>query len=332
MTEAARWYNAVVRYCGLSAASFQLTSGNIPLGTTSTALWSIFDMVPPDAFENYNPAPGNSFSTNYGAILTALKPGGLASAALASWNNAGGFDAVKAYDRTVTDLRNGLNGVPGATVSFVVGKDSADLSGAWAQQGSETEGGLFRRSSQGSTRRVVPPPLQPGTVVEVRFDHVLTFVAGPLSKKNPLDVELRNYKPWYNSAALKLALDDRRAWCDPSHWPTYFKAGTGSLLRCITSIVVVDGVTSITRPAAASKTLEVELPTPGIKPNDPATDDVGFWPFAISPDERNEPRLELAALPSGGVTIVSKPGNPLLLGVNVQSISASLGATVMISP
>jgi hypothetical protein len=331
MNQAATWYNAVVRDCGLSAATFQLANGNIPLGDNSTAIWSILDRVPPDAFENYNPTPGNVFSTNYGAILLSLKAGGLVSAALQIWEAAGNFPSVKAYDRTIDDLRAGLDSVPGATVTMGSGDDTADLSGAWAQKGDAGIGMFWQPSRAFSSppAPAPPPPPRPGTVVEVSFDHVLTFVAGPLSTSDPLNVGLMNYKPWYNSAALNLALADSNAWSDPGQWLTYFAPGTGSMLRCITSLVIVDGVTSKTLPPPAPM---LEMNSGAIPP-----DSVGFWPFAIPAEEPietettpairgralSEPAISAALDDSGGVTIRSMPGNPLLLGVNVRSLCSS---------
>src|SRR4051812_46681979 len=101
MSDSAKWYNAVVRDCGLNAVTFQLAQGNIAIGTDSTSLWDIFDAVPPDSIGNYNPAQGNLFSTNYGAIITSLKADGLVAAAVEAWNAAGGFESVKAFDKTI---------------------------------------------------------------------------------------------------------------------------------------------------------------------------------------------------------------------------------------
>jgi hypothetical protein len=328
MNQVCTWYNAVVRDCGLSAATFQLANGNIPLGANSTAIWSILDRVPPDAFENYNPTPGNVFSTNYGAILSSLNACELVSAALKIWNDAGGFTSVKAYDRTIYDLKVGLDGVPGATVTMGSGDDTADLSGAWTQQGADDGGRMFWQPSRTFGSPPAPPP-PPGTVVKVCFDHVLNFVAGPLSTFDPLNPDLNNYKPWYNSAVLNLALKDLNAWSVPRQWSMYFAPGRGSMLRCITSLVIVDGVTSQTLPP----------PAPMLKMNSRAIapDSVGFWPFAIPAEEPietettstirdcalSEPAISTALDDSGGVTIRSKPGNPLLLGVNVRSLCSS---------
>lgn len=71
----AQWYNAVVSGCGLDPATFQLTQGSSPLGTTSEILWEIFDATPPLSISNYyNPSQFNSFSADYGAVINNLIP------------------------------------------------------------------------------------------------------------------------------------------------------------------------------------------------------------------------------------------------------------------
>jgi hypothetical protein len=139
---------------------------------------------------------------------------------------------------------------------------------------------------------------------------LLTFAAGPLAKANPLNPDLTNCKPWYNNAALKLALDDPASWNSPNGWNIYFDPRRGSMLRCCTSLVVVDGVKTITASAAARDR----------RNNGAAT--VGFWPFSIP--SREQPLMRI--LGDGKVTIESEEGNPLILGVNVQCLPKYLGA------
>ncbi|MGE0229835.1 MAG: hypothetical protein AB7I38_07770 [Dehalococcoidia bacterium] len=83
-TLTAQWYNAIVTGCHLDPATFQLVQGNSPLGSTSEALWNIFDAVPPLSISNlYNPSQGNVFSTDYGAVIANLNP-----------QNAGSFQSA----------------------------------------------------------------------------------------------------------------------------------------------------------------------------------------------------------------------------------------------
>lgn len=320
MNQAAQWYKALVRDCALSPASFQLANGNIPIGAVSTALWSMLDVVPPDSIENYDPDPASVFSSGYGAILTSLNASPLVTAAQQSWHAAGGFTAVKAYDRTKADLDYVLPRAPGATVTMTVGKDTPDLRDTWATGAGNTTTSLFLQPGATAGRRAASSP-PPGSTVEVTFDHVLSFPAAPLSKVDLLNVDLKSYMPWYNDAALKLALADRTAWTDPKQWRVFFGAGTGSMLRRITGLVIVDGVRTVTRPpvTAALRSTPGDFQDTIPQPNEP----IGFWPFDVPPlvPSSNPPVRPMVAAGSPGVTFSSKPGNPLLLGVNVKSLA-----------
>lgn len=324
MTQTADWYGAVVRDCSLSPDSFQLANGNIPLGTVSTALWSMLDVVPPDSIENYNPDPGSVFSSVYGAVLLSLKDSPLVMAAQKAWNDNGGFLSVKAYDKTIEDLTAAITHAPGKKVTMTVGSGSTGLGSTWASSSEHATANLFRRTTTADDEISDPAP-PPGTIVEVTFDHVLTFVSGPLSKFDPFNLGLNQFKPWYIDAALKIALSDRTAWTDPANWRFYFGPNMGSLLRRITSLVVVDGVATITRlPSApdlcATPSSLLETPRQYDGP-------IGFWPFDTPPLKAfSGPSNRLESDAEGDTntfTFNSKPGNPLLLGVNVKSLIAS---------
>lgn len=74
-TLTAQWYNALVAQLNLDASTFQLIQASAPLGTTSPALWSYFDAVPPAALaHNFNPSQLSDFSQIYGAVVMNLKP------------------------------------------------------------------------------------------------------------------------------------------------------------------------------------------------------------------------------------------------------------------
>lgn len=76
-TLTAQWYNAVITGCGLDPETFQLVQGSQAIGTTSEKLWQFFDAVPPLTISNYfNPTAFNSFSQDYGGIITNLIPQG----------------------------------------------------------------------------------------------------------------------------------------------------------------------------------------------------------------------------------------------------------------
>lgn len=74
-TLTAQWYNAVVSGCGLDPRTFQLAQGFTQLGTTSEAMWNVFDAIPPATVSHYwNPAQINNFSSTYGGVINNLIP------------------------------------------------------------------------------------------------------------------------------------------------------------------------------------------------------------------------------------------------------------------
>ena len=248
MNDPAKWYNAVVRDCGLSAKTFQLSQGNLPVGNVSTLLWDIFDSIPPDSFENYDPAQGNQFSANYGAIISVLKDSPLVQAAMQAWLAAGGFTKVKAYSKTIADLTSVLANAPSKTVKIDLDTpDRRTLQASGRRQTTRRPRPLsLLLPLQGRVENVNGPPSSPGAV-EVQFARLLVFAAGPLAKENPLNPDLKDYTPSYNSAALKMAPQDPDAWLD-HRWGAFLNIQSGSMLRCCTSLVVVDGVRTVTRP------------------------------------------------------------------------------------
>lgn len=74
-TLTAQWYNAVVSGCGLDPTTFQLAQGFQQLGSTSEALWNMFDAIPPVSLSHYwNPAELSNFSSVYGGVINNLVP------------------------------------------------------------------------------------------------------------------------------------------------------------------------------------------------------------------------------------------------------------------
>ena len=70
----AQWYNAVTTQCNLDPNKFQLVQGSVPLGATSEILWQNFDAIPPLSVTHLlDPDQLNSFSGNYGAMLSNIK-------------------------------------------------------------------------------------------------------------------------------------------------------------------------------------------------------------------------------------------------------------------
>ena len=248
-----------------------------------------------------------------------------------AWLAAGGFTKVKAYSKTIADLTSVLANAPSKTVKIDLDTQSADLTGVWSQADTRRPRPLsLLLPLQGRVENVNRPPSSPGAV-EVQFARLLVFAAGPLAKENPLNPDLKDYTPWYNSAALKMALQDPDAWLD-HRWGDFFNIQSGSMLRCCTSLVVVDGVRTVTRPKP------IAALAAGRNGGAPAAT-AAFWPWpwtsAVALDGltkgptmrlKDDGSVTIQIADDGNVTIESKEGNPLILGVNVQGISEYLGA------
>ncbi len=72
-TLTAQWYNAVVSQGGFDPNTFQLVQGSQVIGSTSEKLWQFYDVIPPLSVTNYfNPTSFNSFSQDYGGVITQL--------------------------------------------------------------------------------------------------------------------------------------------------------------------------------------------------------------------------------------------------------------------
>jgi len=80
-----QWYNAVTTQLGLDQSTFQLVQGSMALGSTSDAVFQIFDAIPPLSLtQQFNPSGFNSFSAAYAAVINNLVP----------QNNAGSLQNV----------------------------------------------------------------------------------------------------------------------------------------------------------------------------------------------------------------------------------------------
>lgn len=76
-TLTAQYINALITQLNLSADQFQLTQGEIALDASSQALWAYLDAIPPDSLaNNWSPGGQNTFSSQYGDVISRLKDAG----------------------------------------------------------------------------------------------------------------------------------------------------------------------------------------------------------------------------------------------------------------
>ncbi|MCC5667317.1 hypothetical protein LC653_26400 [Nostoc sp. CHAB 5784] len=289
----AQWYSAVVEKCHLDPTTFQLMQGNLILNYTSETLWNIFDVIPPKSLNHfYNPAQINLFSDNYGAIIQNLKPGNpIVSEAVQTWADAGGAIGIKAFNKTIKDLKQELQASSGITFSMNITSESPKLSQTWASGNIESSPISLFEGDQIENA---------DTIINVEFKKLITFVSAPLSKQSTLNPDLHKYKPWYNSAALQLAYHEKEIWSQPQSWNTFF-GQQGSNLRCCVSLVVVDGVTIETN----------------------STNKIVFWPYPLQ--FNTDSKKPTKTVNRQTVKMESPLGNPLILGVNVLTVPRFLG-------
>ncbi len=72
-----KWYNTMVTGLNLSDQTFQIYQSNVQLGNLSTALWAIYDSIPPlSVTQMAEPSQISRFSDNYSGVINTILPSG----------------------------------------------------------------------------------------------------------------------------------------------------------------------------------------------------------------------------------------------------------------
>ena len=72
-----KWYNTMVTGLNLSDQTFQIYQSNVVLGNLSTALWAIFDSIPPRSLtQQAESSQISRFSDNYSGVINTILPSG----------------------------------------------------------------------------------------------------------------------------------------------------------------------------------------------------------------------------------------------------------------
>lgn len=267
--------------------------------------WAQMHMSPDQAQQCY---------TDYEQVAQGTVP-----AAVQMWLNAGGSKGgTKAYNATIAQLQSALLAAPGASFSLNSSTASSDISHTWAN----AEGGflfdLFEIGGEGSYDHLSETLVESGLSINVQFQKLVTFSAGPLSKTST-DSILQNYQPWYSSAALNLAYqhNDNIVWKNtPPSWTDTF-GPSGNILRTASALIVVDGITITTMSSSSVSTSDqttVKTAAEG-----------GFWPFFEA--EGSGGWTHNVNFDSQGIMTVDSTcpaGNPQILGVIVTPIGGLL--------
>lgn len=196
-------------------------------------------------------------------------------------------------------------------VEFDVSSTTMDTSynGSWSSSGASAFFGVWSKSSSSSD---VSTKFASSTIdVHATFDHVTPFDAAPQGN-------------WYNSAAMGMAYSNpnKSPW-DPTNtattWDTVFGSPNGELQRFASNIVIASGVNiTVTSSATFTASEQAEITS---------NEHAGLWPF-YSKTTTNKEVSNSATFKNDTLTIstTSQPGVPVVLGVNVLSAEAFVGA------
>lgn len=264
---------------------------------------------------NMPPAQAQQAYTAYQQIAQGVVP-----VAVQMWLNAGGgTGGVKAYNATYGDLQSNLPSAPGCSFALDSSTASSDISHTWANGSVGGSYDFFFGSASASWDKLTMALSNAGLKINVKFDHLLAFVAAPLAKPST-DPILSPYSPWYSSSALGLAYhtSDNTVWQPGTHpnWDDTF-GSDGDLLRAATSLVIVDGITISTSSAVGFSSSDQQT----FK----AAAEGGFWPFFKASGSGGWSH-DISFDDQGNMAISSTnpQGNPNILGVTVSPISKLL--------
>lgn len=228
-------------------------------------------------------------------------------AQIAVANTKGFLNGVPVFSRTIADLRAAIPQGQARTVDFSSKTASSDVSHTWAK--AEVSGlyDFFSGSAGGGYDQLSKKATGAEVNVQASFHNVVGFEADP--------------GPWYVSDALSSAYNtsDNTLWRHgtPS-WQSTF-GPTGNMQRFSTSLVVVDGIDAvITSTASYSESEQQEIT---------ASASVGIWPFfSFGGEGGHTTATSFESDGSMTVTVSNPPGNPMVLGVNVEPVATYLGA------
>lgn len=251
-----------------------------------------------------------------GLTKTFINPVNMANLAFAQANQK------YAWNKTVETLKSNL--ASGANKSFTLDSrtESSDTTHTWAGGGTSVFFNLFSFGAGGGYDKVTTKATSAGLKLNVNFDKLTTFAAGPYAAADPNDPILTKYFPWYNSAVMSLAYGtkDNTVWNNqkPTTWEKAF-GSDGFLQRMATAIVAVDGITvTMTSDASYSSSEQTQIQ---------ASAKVGFWPFFTASGSGGHTN-NITFNDNGQFTATTKSakGNPTILGVLQTSTKSAFGS------
>jgi len=278
------------------------TSKNVELITTAFNNWAVVN------------APGKSGCLS---ALTKIYIDPINQAILKFSSAADKF----AWDRTIDELTSALKQAPTKTYTLDSNTESSDVKHTWANGNTSFFFDIFSFGGGANYDQLSEKVLKSGLKLDVSYDHVTTFVAGPLSQENQNNPILKTYSPWYSSAALALAYQtkDNTVW-SPSgmtSWEKEFGAN-GTFQRTTSSIIAVDGIKCTMTSTATFDSSEQQTITGAAS--------AGIWPFFdIKGSGGSETVVKFHDDGTFTITTTLPQGNPQIIGILQSPMSKQFG-------
>lgn len=259
------------------------------------------------------PDPGKAQRaiTQYSQILNGVVP-----VAQGRFINAAG---VYAYNKSIDDLRSAVKQGPSGSYKFDSKTASSNISHTWAK-GSISGAFRFLWGGGSSSYDSVNQAFGGSEVsIDVSFQHVVAFAAGPLQTET--FVGDKKYPGWFSSAALNYAFQNKGNDVWPvdgsASWNSTF-GDNGNLKRFATNLIVGDEMKMVMSSSASFSTSDREKIL--------AQASGGVWPFFRADASGGfENTVTFDDKGKMIVTATSPAGSPLILGASVLPIDKIFG-------
>lgn len=301
----------------LNWTQYASNSANLPdpLPTTASGALDVVK-IKTEQFQKWGVLNSIDMATiNSGVTLISQLD--VVSAAITAWIAA---DGVYAYTASQDSLTQAINQGQQKSVTLDSATTSTDTTHSWAKVSASGMFDFFSAGGSGSWDKFTEELHSKGVEMQVEYASVAQLTGGPYANKAPNNVNLANYAPWFNTAALKSAQanNNNKVWKHGA--PTWDQTfGTnGNLKRLSTALIIVDGIKStMTSKAAVAKDSQESFKT---------AISGGFWPFfSISGEGGWEHDTTFNDDGTFTVTSECKEGNPTVLGVLVDDIDDVIG-------
>jgi hypothetical protein len=212
------------------------------------------------------------------------------------------------WDAGYNDLATILAAAPSRSIKYNSSTDSSNVSNTWCSGSESAFFGLWSNSSSSSSQSATFASA--GVTLDGVFQHVTPFTAVP--------------GPWYSSSAMGDAFSNQTGapWHSQTiNWNNTFDPANGNMSRFAASIVVASGIyIHVISSASFSSSDQTEIQHHSSS---------GMWPFYSSnSDSGTNTSVTFTNAGNMDVVITSKPGVPVVLGVNVVPVGTFVGHAV----